>query len=292
MASWEIIAQQIGDATGEAFVVTHSRTLGGGCINHAVMLEGANRRYFVKLNSADRLDMFQAELAGLGVMADSRTIRVPKPICSGVSDHKAYLVLEYIDMEGTGDSRMAGTQLAAMHRVSAEQFGWERDNTIGSISQPNGWSGDWIFFWRERRIGHQLELAASQGQNSKLQRRGKRLLDTFSALIDHTPGPSLLHGDLWGGNIGYDRTGAPVLFDPALYFGDREADLAMTELFGGFDRAFYDAYKETWPLDSGYPVRRILYNLYHILNHCNMFGGSYCGQAREMIDQLLAELGY
>ncbi|MCP4996034.1 MAG: fructosamine kinase family protein [Gammaproteobacteria bacterium] len=292
MESWEVIAQQIGDVTGEPFVVTQSRTLGGGCINHAVMLEGANRHYFVKLNGADRLAMFQAELAGLEVMADSRTIRVPKPICSGVSGHQAYLVLEYIDMGGTGDSRMAGTQLAAMHRVSAEQFGWERDNTIGSTHQPNSWSDNWVSFWRGRRIGYQLELAANTGRDSRLQRRGERLLDSFSALIDHAPVPSLLHGDLWGGNIGYDRSGAPVLFDPALYFGDREADLAMTELFGGFDRAFYDAYNETWPLDSGYPVRRTLYNLYHILNHCNMFGGSYCGQAREMIDQLLAELGH
>ena len=174
-----------------------------------------------------------------------------------------------------------------MHRHTAERFGWERDNTIGATHQANAWREDWITFWREQRLGFQLELVGRHGYTG-LQRHGERLLDRFQVLIDHDPLPSLLHGDLWGGNISYDNTGEPVIFDPAVYYGDHKADLAMTELFGGFGSDFYAAYRAAWPLDAGYPTRKMLYNLYHILNHTNLFGGGYAGQAQGMIERLLA----
>lgn len=146
-------------------------------------------------------------------------------------------------------------------------------------------------FWREKRLGFQLDLASGKGYGGRLQERGRLLLEGCDAFLHHAPQPSLLHGDLWGGNIGYGIDGRPVIYDPAVYFGDREADLAMTELFGGFGEAFHGAYREAWPLVPGYETRRDLYNLYHILNHLNLFGSGYQGQALEMIERLLAQLG-
>jgi fructosamine-3-kinase len=291
MSQWHSIAEQIAQVTGESFNPRPARTIGGGCINTTVLLEDARHTYFVKLNAANRLEMFEAEADGLAAMAATETIRVPRPICSGVTGAQAYLVLEAIDMgQGGGNSaELAGRQLAAMHGYSQAGFGWFRDNTIGSTPQPNTESDSWIDFWREQRLGFQLELAARNGLGGAVQRLGERLLEVFPALVDHSPVPSLLHGDLWGGNLAYDQAGNPVIFDPAVYYGDREADLAMTELFGGFGARFYAAYREAWPLDAGYGVRKTLYNLYHILNHANMFGGGYAGQALSMMQRLLAE---
>ena len=188
-----------------------------------------------------------------------------------------------------GSDEQAGRELAAMHRTRGRAFGWHRDNTIGSTPQQNTPLDDWVSFWRERRLDFQLKLAAQNGYGGRLQQRGEQLLERFPVLMNHEVAPSLLHGGLWGGNIAYDRDGSPVIFDPAVYYGDREADLAMTELFGGFAGNFYAAYNEAWPLDSGYGVRKVLYNLYHILNHLNLFGDGYLSQSQSMIDRLLAE---
>jgi fructosamine-3-kinase len=293
MTDWSAIARHLTDVTGERFGPGQPRGLGGGCINTAVKLEDGHRAFFVKLNRAALLDMFEAEEQGLREMAATGTIRVPQPVCSGTAGGQAYLVMEYVEMGGSrGDGAgTAGRQLAAMHRHTRQRFGWDRDNTIGSTPQPNDPDPDWVRFWRERRLGFQLELAGRNGHRGDLQRRGEALLDRFPALMEHAPVPSLMHGDLWGGNIAYTADGEPVVFDPAVYYGDREADLAMTELFGSFGARFYEAYNEAWPLDAGYRVRKTLYNLYHVLNHLNLFGGGYLGQARGMIDRLLAEIG-
>ncbi len=264
--------------------------MGGGCINTAVRLTDGKQQWFVKLNQASRLDMFEAEADGLRELSDAGAIRVPRPLCTGISNGQSYIVMEYLPLGGSGASTLAGEQLAALHRRQAESFGWKRDNTIGATHQPNQWTADWVDFWREQRLGFQLAEAARNGLGSDLQRLGEELLERFPALMDHAPIPSLLHGDLWGGNLGYDRDGNPVIYDPATYYGDREAEIAMTELFGGFGAAFYDAYNSLWPLDPGYRTRRTFYNLYHILNHANMFGGGYVGQARRMMEQLLAAL--
>jgi fructosamine-3-kinase len=292
MNTWQIIAEHIMQVTGKPFDPVEPRHVGGGCINTAVRLSDGEQTYFIKLNQASMMEMFEAESEGLQAMMETGTIRVPSPLCNGMTNDQAYLVMEYIEMGHAGreSSEMAGRQLAEMHRASWHSYGWHRDNTIGSTPQPNTPNSDWVGFFREQRLDFQLRLAARNGYGGNLQRSGERLLEGFHHLIDHDPQPSLLHGDLWGGNIAYDTGGHPVIFDPAVYYGDREADLAMTELFGGFSKAFYDAYRESWPLATGYTTRKTLYNLYHILNHLNLFGGGYLGQASSMIDRLLAEI--
>lgn len=292
MAGLAALAAAISEATGLPFEPKGGRAAGGGCINAAQVLEGGDgRRYFVKLNSARRLAMFEAEAEGLAEILASGAIRAPRPVCTGVDGGEAWLVLEYLDMGGRGSGAELGRRLADLHRHTGERFGWHRDNTIGSTPQVNTPAEDWVEFYRERRLRQQFELAARNGAPRRLLERAERLLKGLAGLFaGYRPVPSLLHGDLWGGNYGYAQ-GEPVIFDPAVYYGDREADLAMTELFGGFPADFYAAYREVWPLDSGYGVRRQLYNLYHVLNHYNLFGGGYLGQAERMTERLLAELG-
>lgn len=294
MDLWQAVAARIQEATGDRVAAARPEPVGGGCINQAFRLSGRERDYFVKTNAAGLLDMFEAEAEGLNEIVASGTVRAPAPVCWGENGETAWLVMEYLPLGGSGRGAGArlGEQLAAMHRVSRERFGWHRDNTIGSTPQVNTDSADWVAFWREHRLRFQYELAARHGHGGALQRLGERLLEALPAFFtDYAPQPSLLHGDLWSGNYSILDSGAPAIFDPAVYYGDREADIAMTELFGGFGRDFYAAYNSAWPLDPGYPVRKTLYNLYHILNHLNLFGGGYLSQAIGMTERLLAELG-
>lgn len=294
MELWESVSERIGEVTGIPFRANRIGGLGGGCINEAYQVADQVRAYFVKVNRSDALEMFEAEAEGLEEMARAEAVEVPRPVCVGRAGRHAYLVMTWLDLGGAGRDPGArlGRELAALHRHRSPRFGWHRDNTIGSTPQPNAWSHDWLEFWRDRRLGFQLDLAASRGHGARLTDRGRRLLERLDGLFSgYTPEPSLLHGDLWSGNFAVTRDGRPVIFDPAVYYGDREADLAMTELFGGFSDSFYAAYAEAWPLDPGYPVRKTLYNLYHILNHLNLFGGGYAAQAGQMIDRLISQLG-
>ena len=291
---WQVLAQQISVVTGEPFEVQTQAALGGGCINDAYQLCGSGRDYFVKFNHPSKLGMFAAEAAGLRQLAHAKAVRVPTPVAYGIAGNRAYLVMEYLDLSGRGERHAAvrlGEQLAKLHSHCQDHFGWEQDNTLGSTLQPNHWCDDWATFWQEYRLGHQLALAKHNGISSRVLRKGESLQDALPTLFsDYRPRASVLHGDLWGGNWGVTPAGEPVIFDPAVYFGDRETDLAMTELFGGFGPDFYAAYQACWPLDPGYKVRKTLYNLYHILNHFNLFGGGYASQAEGMLDKLLAEL--
>ena len=216
-------------------------------------------------------DAFAAEADGLEALRPH--LRVPKVLECG----NGYIELEFLQLERTGDWAALGRMLAKLHRQTGPRFGWHRDNYIGLSPQQNGWCEDWMAFWRERRLRFQLEMARENGFDLEMP--------SLALLEKHKPQASLLHGDLWSGNAGFTADG-PVIFDPAVYYGDRETDLAMTELFGGFPREFYRAYDAAFPLPEGYEQRKHLYNLYHLLNHLNIFGGGYLGQVKETLGRL------
>jgi protein-ribulosamine 3-kinase len=292
--NWDNISQHITAATGQAFTARSVQSLSGGDINAAFRLQDDNKSYFVKLNSTELVAMFAAEFAGLQELARTKTLRVPQPVVYGQSGSHAFLVLEYLELGRSSavSERLLGQQLAHLHQQVQPYFGWHLDNTIGSTLQRNPQSNDWLSFWREHRLAFQLQLAAQNGYGGRLQRTGERLCEELAAFFTHyAPSPSLLHGDLWAGNAATDKQGKPVIFDPACYYGDREADIAMTELFGGFSRDFYAAYQDVWSLHKDYRMRKSLYNLYHILNHLNLFGSSYLRQAENTISDLLSEIG-
>lgn len=280
---------------GGSTAIDAATPIGGGSISRTLLLESAERRYFVKLNDARLVDMFAAEADGLNALAACAELRVPRLIGHGVAGRQAYLVLEYLQLHGlreAGQVAAAGRSLAELHRISGRQHGWHRDNFIGSTPQRNAERANWPTFFAEQRLRPQLELAAAHGYHGKLIASGERLAETLGALfVDHQPPASLLHGDLWSGNAAIDETGTLALFDPAIHFGDRECDLAMSELFGGFPETFYAAYREAWPVPAGYRQRRTLYQLYHVLNHLNLFGSGYLRQAEAMLAALLAETG-
>ncbi|MDY7023012.1 MAG: fructosamine kinase family protein [Cyanobacteriota bacterium] len=292
---WETIAERISQVTGEKFTFKDSRTVGGGCINQGYCLSDGSRNYFVKLNQATQVEMFEAEALGVQQMWETQTIRVPKPICCGTVGNSAYIVLEWLEMGGRSNTeamKEMGKKLAMMHQWTPpdnypgkDQFGWEINNTIGSTPQINTWAENWAEFWANQRIGYQVKLAKRRGGRFE---NAEVLIEKIPELLaDYQPKSALVHGDLWGGNASVTVDGEPVIFDPATYYGDREVDLAMTELFGRFSPAFYQGYNQTFPIEEGYETRKILYNLYHVLNHFNLFGGGYGSQANQMIQQLL-----
>lgn len=287
------LAQALSRALGSDVAADSERRVAGGSINSCARFESSRGPLFVKHGETSSLEMFRAEAEGLVELSNARAVRVPEVIAVGEHQGTAFLALEWIDLHNgsaSSESKL-GELLAAQHRVTRERFGWHRDNTIGSTPQVNRPGDDWVEFVRERRLLPQLALARRNGAGADLIDSGHRLCESLGRFLDgHRPLPSLLHGDLWGGNWGVDASGAPVLFDPAVYFGDREADLAMTRLFGGFGAPFYAAYEAAWPLDAGAATRVTLYNLYHVLNHFNLFGGGYQRQALSMIQRLLAQL--
>lgn len=287
------LLQHIAIQTGQSLHQPRLTPVGGGDINTAYQLQAAGVNWFVKLNRADRLQMFAAEAAGLAELAASHTLQVPQVLGYGSYQQYSYLLLNFVDMTVLrGNSvQLLGQQLAQLHGQPKPYFGWSQDNTIGSTAQINTPEQGWCAFWQQQRLGKQLQFAARQGYAGALQSQGEKLLQQLPYFFsDYQPQPCLLHGDLWSGNAAADRQGNPLIFDPACYYGDRETDIAMTELFGGFAQDFYAAYQAEYPLDVGYSTRKTLYNLYHILNHLNLFGSGYLGQAKSMIEKLLAEL--
>ena len=284
----KILEAAISD-TVDGFHVDRVIPVAGGCIHRCFVLEGHGRKFFAKINDRSQLDNFSAEADGLMALSGAGG-RVPSPFRSGSTEKEAFLLLEYLDLLGNGDYAALGRVLAVVHSTRGEQYGWTRNNYIGTTPQVNALSRSWSDFWRDARLAPQLELAGRNGLGGALLKNGEKLLAALPQLLaGHAPAPSLLHGDLWSGNAAFLADRSPVLFDPAVYFGDREADLAMTELFGGFPKEFYAAYREAAPFDRGYAVRKDLYNLYHVLNHANLFGGGYAAQAERMIERLLAE---
>ena len=291
---WHDLAPGISAATGRKLAPAPDEAVsasGGGTFLRWASDAGP---MFVKVAGVDRAWALEAEAEGLRSLALASAIRLPRVIGAGVVSNRGWLALEWIDLASPtpGSEARLGELLAEQHRRTNATFGWHRSNTIGLTDQMNEPDADWARFYAARRLGFQLDLAESGDHGGRLIDRGRRLCECVPSLLGgHPATPSLLHGDLWAGNHAEDSAGRPVIFDPAVYFGDREADLAMTRLFGGFGREFYRAYEAAWPLEPGAAGRVPLYNLYHVLNHLNLFGGDYRRQAEDMIERLLAAVG-
>lgn len=292
------IAESISEATSAAFAATTTEPVTGGCIHESWKIEGrtrgAARTYFAKMNDVESLPMFVAEAAGLEAIGKAGKLRTPEVVAHGDDGERAWLVLEWLELVplDTASAARLGAALAAQHRLPQPRFGWEHDNFIGASPQRNGWSDDWLAFWREKRLMPQLRMAAKKRLPSKMIDRGERLVADCGVFFrGYDADRSLLHGDLWSANASALEDGTPVVFDPAVYVGDREADIAMTELFGGFPADFLAAYRAAWVPHDNYRVRRDLYNLYHVLNHANLFAGAYVRQAEVAIERLLSEAG-
>lgn len=278
----EPLAAMLAD-TGDPGPIQRARPVSGGCINHAVRVDTRQQSYLLKWNAEPLPGLFQVEARGLQLMADTNTIRVPAVLAAAdaQTDCPAYIVLEWLQGSASISDPQAladmGHSLAALHRASSATYGLDHDNYLGSTPQYNGQDENWISFYRERRLRPQMELAAHNGYLHAARRKGlERVLNRLDEWLGGVQRqPSLLHGDLWGGNLLPGPDNKLALIDPAVYYGDREAEIAYTELFGGFGSAFYRAYEEAWPLAAGYVERRDLYNLYHLLNHLNIFGESY-----------------
>ena len=274
--------------------------VGGGCIHRAWRLDLRDgSRCFAKTNRAPLLPVLQAEADGLAALREAARFEptggpmptIPEPLALAEREGEAVLLLSWLELGG--GSRQGwqdlGAGLARLHRaslVSGEtRFGWHQNNFIGSGHQANAWHGSWARFFTEQRLGVQLQQAEAAG---RLLAQADGLLEQVPVwLKDHQPNACLVHGDLWSGNAGLLAGGGATLFDPAVYRGDREVDLAMARLFGGFPQAFFEAYNKEWPLPEGHLQRVELYNLYHLLNHANLFGGGYWQQSAASIEALL-----
>ena len=288
---WQALTKSLGQALQQPLEFLEVKPLSGGDINQAVCLRTQSQTFFVKFNAQRYQAMMAAEQHSLQTIAQTQTIRCPIPIAHGRTQDCAWLAMEPLRFGGRRDDFARGRALALLHQnhnQGAKPFGWLRDNFIGTTPQLNSWHSDWIEFYAQQRLAPQLQWAQQNGAPQRLMQTGTQLLQQLDWFFqDYTPAPSLLHGDLWAGNSGFLTDGTPVIFDPASYYGDRETDLAMTELFGGFSPDFYLGYDSLYPRDKGYAQRVPLYNLYHILNHFNLFGGHYAQQAQSLIERLL-----
>jgi len=287
----ESIQNGLSASLGKVTEIQWVRKLAGGDINQAALISGGETKWFVKYHEHAPVDMFTTEAQALTELLEQGVIKVPSPVALGTDGKISWLVLEHLELTAMGPASLMGEQLAALHNIPQEYFGWKCDNYIGTTPQTNASCDNWAEFWSQHRLRPQFALAESAGTAGSLLNKGERLLESMDQFLQgHQPSASLLHGDLWAGNKAFTFDGQPVIFDPASYYGDRETDIAMTELFGGFEPSFYAAYHAHSPLPDGYEMRRDLYNLYHMLNHLNLFGGGYLSRCENMIDSLMAQI--
>ncbi|MFK5987203.1 MAG: fructosamine kinase family protein [Pseudomonadota bacterium] len=292
MPNWLMIIEAINSATQTDELYHSAPPVSGGDINSAYQLiMQSNKKYFVKLNQPSLIGMFIAEFSALIELDNCQSIGSPAPLCYGTTDNNSFIVMEYLPLQARGNHFTFGQNLAKMHQISQQKYGWKLNNTIGSTPQSNLFCDNWLEFYKTQRLIPQFELLYQKGYQGQLKKQADYLLAGLEDFFQgHKPIASLLHGDLWSGNYAFDGEGRGVIFDPALYYGDRETDIAMTELFGGFSVDFYRGYQEQFPFadnhKQGYTKRKPMYNLYHILNHANLFGGSYLHQALTMMEQL------
>ncbi len=272
--------------------IIDSQSLSGGCISNAYKIKtGIGKIYFLKYNSSVNSDMFIKEAHGLQELNKAGVIKIPDVICYG----EDYILLEQIEAgnKQKNFSEDFGRKFALLHKFTGKYYGFYEDNYIGSNPQLNiskeNEKQDWANFYFNKRILFQLHLAEETGNSTSELRKSIAVLENKidEIVVDNGENPSLLHGDLWGGNYLINEKGFACLIDPAVYYGNREADLAMTKLFGGFDLRFYEAYNEAFPLPDGYEYRENIYKLYHVLNHLNLFGGGYYSQAMSLISNYI-----
>lgn len=258
----------------------------GGCISHAARVETSAGDVFVKWNEACPDDLFLREADGLRELADAGSgLVIPRVFGAWARDEgrPAAIVMEYLPPAGSAlDQEALGRGLGALHRKTAPRFGFAVPTYCGSTRQDNEWTATWVDFFRERRLRAILTLVEGErGLDVTEKRLYERLLDRLPALLEHAPVPALNHGDLWSGNA-FPTARGPALVDPACAFADREMEMGIMTLFGGFGERFWRAYDEVWPLPPEWPARNPIYQLYHLLNHCYLFGGHYRVQAREI----------
>lgn len=258
----------------------------GGCINNGGRLSTSTGDYFLKWNSATRFPgMFKVEADGLKILADAKAIMIPEVIGFGEGENYSWILMEHIDSSARKNNywQELGHQLASLHRNTADAYGLDHDNYIGSLPQENSYLDNWVEFLISRRYGPMVERALNSGKIGKEEaRKFEKLYGKLKNLLVHEQ-PSLIHGDLWSGNLMVDSEGSPALIDPAVYYGNREKELAYTTLFGGFDAKFYESYQEEWPLEGGYHDRFQIYNLYPLMVHVNLFGGGYISQVNQIL---------
>jgi fructosamine-3-kinase len=292
----ELLSRHLSEHLGRPVDIENERAVGGGSINDAYRLETNEGPFFVKVNNHDAIpSFFEAEADGLARLQGTNTLRVPRVIAHGEDHDDAYLLMEHIE-HGTRNEGYwvaLGRSLARMHRHTQEHFGLERPNYIGTLKQLNEpvrsatSGGGFATFFQQRRLEPMVKMARDKRKlDDAITLRFERLYSRLGDLFPPEP-PALLHGDLWKENCLVGTAGEPVLIDPAVYFGHREMDIAMTQLFGGFDEEFYTAYNSEWPLEQGWEGRMDLCNLYPLLVHVNLFGGGYVAQLNAALQRYL-----
>jgi fructosamine-3-kinase len=283
---WHFISEQISECIQQDFICDNVRDVKAGDSHKAYKISDGKQRFFVKINEKVQLPNFEAEVEGLTHLSNTQLFKVPNVICTGLVSTHSFLVLEYIAMtQGNGQNWFHfGQALAELHKNHTQKmYGWQTDNFIGLTPQPTLWQKKWNSFFSEQRIGFMLQLLSEKGHD--LANIDSVIESVNCLLAGHNPRSSMLHGDLWKSNAGFHKN-QPVLFDPAFYFGDREIDLAMTELFGRFPESFYQGYADIWPLEVDYQYRKPIYQLYHVLNHALLFGGHYIDRANITLKNL------
>lgn len=283
---WHFISEQISQQIEDDFICDDIREIGSGDSHHTFRISDGKRRFFVKTNDGEKFRHFEAEAQGLEHIQKTQIFKVPNIISVGVVEEKSFLVLEFLTLSSGNETSwfQFGEQLANMHKIHTQNMhGWQEDNYIGLTVQPNRWTKKWHQFFAEQRIGFLLQLLAEKGHHLINIDQAVDAID--SLLKGHAPEASMLHGDLWSGNTGFNKN-QPVIFDPAFYYGDRETDIAMTELFSRFPQPFYLGYESIWPLPEQYQYRKPIYQLYHILNHALLFGGQYIQTATATLKNL------
>jgi len=263
--------------------------VGGGCITQAARVDTNRGPLFLKWGNNEVARTFPPEAKGLEALKQAaHNLHIPTvyEVFWSPEEQVGFLAMEWIHK---GEKRASfwedfGHGLAEMHRFTAERYGFESDNFIGRMPQYNRWHTRWPDFFRENRLLPQMQWARERGYwRSAWELWAERLLGRLEEYLPEAPPASLVHGDLWSGNVLVTESGTPALVDPAVYYGHREVDLAMTRLFGGFAPRFYEAYQEAWPLEPGYREREELYNLYHLLNHLNLFGWGYASGVERVL---------